>query len=250
MATHDNSKKIEKAKSKDVKDMTPDYSKLPFEVIYEHVGMTTFEIVIDEEAFEKDKQRGYSGTLDEWIKRQKGENCALEIGYWRLFNTTFRCDNIKTGLELFVILGRNCRNAPDWLSLHGSDSDRDNDRLDYSERHAFYIENNCLQYEESDEEAWGDTELDDYEHAGPSEQSFNLEDSLPIIILDADGSRLKIDHQGHQIDDHHNRIGKKLLSPLSKTRLQKHLLELTNEDNAYLLGTTDATEKLGKWFTN
>jgi hypothetical protein len=247
-------------------ELIHELTRKPFDVLYESVSLSTFEVLIDPAMFSIDKKNGYSGSLEDWIRRQKGLGCAIEVTYWTLENAIFRCKNqLESGIELFLIMGEKCERAPEFLSLHMKDSDRDLDQLQYSQRHTFTVEDadgGYIRLDDMDGPADFDDDIDDdessdfdeeeatdfeeYEHAGPSLELYDL-DSHPILILDPEGSRIKIDHQGYQLDERHERISKAPLVKYPKTFVQDFLKNLSKSEKSNLL-RLDAGRILGKWF--
>lgn len=163
---------------------TPDYLNLPFEIHFARMNTVGYELVYK------------PGKPPKKIKDYK----VIEAKQGRVYDVTFRCDENNSGELIYVMRGDVDEFIPDWLEMISDDDGLD---IKWSRRSKFRIEKNVIQIDEDDE---GD--YDDYEYGDMSVTYYQAEGFTPdYLIVDADGSRLKIDLEGYKLDAKNKRIG-------------------------------------------
>lgn len=167
------------------KKPTPDYLNLPFEIHYARMNTVGYELVHKPGKPPK-KNKDYK---------------VIEAKQGRVYDVTFRCDDPSSGELISVMRGDLDEFIPDWLEMIADD---DGLEIKWSRRSKFRIEKNVIQIDEDDE---GDYE--DYEYGEMGATYYQVEGFTPdYLIVDADGSRLKIDLEGYKLDAKNNRVGK------------------------------------------
>lgn len=167
------------------KKPTPDYLNLPFEIHYARMNTLGYELVHK------------PGKPPKKIKDYK----LIEVTQGRVYDVMFRCDDPSSGELISVMRGDLDEFIPDWLEMI---SDDDGLEIKSSRRSKFRIEKNVIQIDEDDED-----DYEDYEYGDMSATYYQAEGfTADYLIVDADGSRLKIDLQGYKLDAKNNRVGK------------------------------------------
>jgi hypothetical protein len=190
-----------------------DYLRLPFEVHYD--GPVTFT--------------SYDFKSDIEVESFKDVK-AVHMEQGRAWGITFECSS-NTGSELYCCLtdGHN-EICPEWLQALEEDEMSSNFGCDYSVQ----IEGEEIRFVES-----GDEEIEDMDYCCANTFfAYHLGSQDPdYLILDANGSRVKIDPQGYEIDDNGNRINNQPLLDV----------EALDEDKLSEYSTRDLWEAKFDW---
>jgi hypothetical protein len=176
-----------------------DYFKLPFEVHYsDSVEVTSFEFMSDVEV------KQFSDI--KILRKQQGVS----------FNPNFVCSE-NSGSELYCcIINGHDEVQPDWLCI----SSEDDVKLNYATSLKVVVDAGRINFEElSDEEL--DEDGDDYidveemDYCSTSGyMAYELELSTPdYLVLDALGSRIKVNLQGYVLDDDGEATGERVFDP-------------------------------------
>lgn len=167
------------------KKPTPDYLNLPFEIHYAHMNTVGYE-PMHKPGKPPKKNKDYK---------------VMEVKQGRVYDVTFRCDDPSSGELIFVMRGNLDEFIPDWLEMI---SDDDGLEIKWSRRSKFRIEKNVIQIDGDD-----DGDYEDYDYGEMGATYYQPEGFTPdYLIVDADGSRLKIDLEGYKLDAKNNRVGK------------------------------------------
>lgn len=155
-----------------------DYMRLPFEVYYSGpLSVTSYE-------------------FKSYLEVDRFEDVrAVHMEQGRSWGATFSCQDNK-GPELYCcIFGRHDTAIPKWLNFENEDDIIFN----YSTDYAINVENNEISFVDDDEI----DEIDDMSECCSSVfMEYSLEDESPdYIILDADGSRVKVNTDGFVLDE-------------------------------------------------
>lgn len=151
-----------------------DYFKLPFEIKYENLEVTSYELL-------------YKG--DNGAPKRFADYVALKKEMGTSYGVTYSC-NENTGGELRAcILNELDEVIPDWLDLE----DEDNIDFNYGCFLGTTIEGDLISYVEDDVE-----DEDELSETGECLYVYSLEDCDPeYLILDADDSRIKVSMDGY-----------------------------------------------------
>lgn len=169
-----------------------DYFKLPFEVYYsDRISVTQYEFKSDT------KSNRFQDVM------------AVHMEQGRSSGTVFSCDENK-GPELYCcLMNSHDEVEPKWLTFIEEDDISFNYGCDY----AVQIEGNEIKFVDlSDEQVDEDSEeyfdVDSMDYCcSYAFMAYEIGGVTPdYIILDADGSRLKIDLDGYMLDDEGRRI--------------------------------------------
>ncbi len=177
----------------------PDYFKLPFEVHYnEAVEITSLEFMSD-------------GNVDRFanikiVRQQQGNS----------INPSFICRN-NSGPELYCcITNGHDQVQPDWLELLGDDDLE----INYATNLKVLVDGVEIRFEELsdeelDEESQEYVDVESMDYCGYSGMmAFELEVAEPAyLILDASGTRIKVDLQGYVLDDDGEPTGERVFNP-------------------------------------
>jgi hypothetical protein len=203
------------------KKPTPDYLNLPFEVHFARMNTVGYELMHK------------PGKPPKKLKDYK----VIEATSGRVFDVTFRCTDPSDGQLIYVMCGNLDEVIPNWLEMI---SDDDNLDIKWARRSKFKIDKNkALQLEDVDD---GDEdEYEDYENGEHSTFDYVAEGFRPdYLIVDADGSRLKIDLEGYKLDAKNKRLGK---SPVvTYTEEQWSAVDIRSREEY------DILLEVGSWF--
>ena len=164
-----------------------DYFNLPFEVHYGEIDS------IEYEPMQRVGKKISKGTT----------NKAIAIRNNRSSNIFFSCSDPTNGALIYVLNGGLNEYIPDWLYQEEGE-----DRYCISEtKYSFTLKKGKFAVEFAlGEEVEDETEFD---YLGEGIEFYEADSSQPdFIILDSDGTRVRIDLDGYKIDDDGDRIEK------------------------------------------
>ena len=178
---------------------TPDYFKLPFEVFYSQqvpVTMLDFKSDIKVEKFEDIKI----------VHKEQG-------GSW---GVSFSCSK-NTGPELYCCIANlHDEVAPDWLDF----IEEETMEMNYGCNYAIEIEKKQIQFvdfskEQEDEDSEEYLDVDSMDTCCTySFFVYELGDSSPdYLILDADGTRVKVNLEGFVVDEEGHSTDERIFNP-------------------------------------
>jgi hypothetical protein len=151
-----------------------DYFKLPFEIKYENLGVTTYELL-------------YIG--DNGAPKRFSDYVAVKKEMGRSYGVTYSCNENNGGELRACILNELDEVIPDWLDLE----DEDNINFNYGCFLGTTIEGDLISYVEDEVE-----DEDELSESGECLYVYSLEDCDPeYLILDADDSRIKVSMDGY-----------------------------------------------------
>lgn len=199
----------------------PDYLNLPFEVHFERMNTLGYELMHEPRKPPKK------------IKDYK----VIEVTQGRVVDVTFRCADPSDGRLIYVMCGNLDEIIPDWLEMISDDDYLD---IKWAQRSKFKIDKYGALKLEADEDSDED-EYEDYESGERSTFDYVAEGFRPdYLIVDADGSRLKIDLEGYKLDAKNKRSGK---SPVvTYTEEQHEAVDIVSRDEY------DILIEVGSWF--
>ena len=196
---------------------TPDYLNLPFEVHFASMNTVGFELMHK------------PGKPPKKIKDYK----VIEAQSARVFDVTFRCDDPSSGKLIYIMSGNLDEFIPEWLEKI---SDDDNLDIKSAQRSKFYIDNQAIELQDDD-----DGDYEDYEYGDRNTFDYSTSGFSPdYLIVDADGSRLKIDLQGYKLGVNNKRIGK--LPIVTYTEEQSDETDVMSRDEY------DVRYEIARWF--
>jgi hypothetical protein len=176
----------------------PNYLKLPFEVYYKRLGIKIYELVSD-------------------VKPTKFSDIkATKMSMGDAFGLRFLCD-MNNGGELCCAMENDHGLAvPGWLSL----LNEENADFNWGETYKVEIRNKKIIFTEPSEEESDEwlEEAENYGYIGEAFGAYLFDDNQEpdYLILDASGSRIKINADGYQIDEQGNQVGSKKVLDLYK----------------------------------
>ena len=191
-------KKVVVKKVQAKKATKPNYLKLPFEVYYERLGIKIYELMSD-----------ISPTKFSDIK-------AVKMNMGDAFGVTFLCDE-NNGGELRCAMANDHGDAvPNWLSMI-NEEDAD---FNWGEIYKVEVKNKKIIFKELPEEESDEwlEEVEGYDYIGESFGIYLFDNNQEpdYLILDATGSRIKVNYEGYQIDEQGNQMGAKKVLDLEK----------------------------------
>lgn len=167
----------------------PDYLNLPFEVHFERMNTLGYELMHK------------PGKPPKKIKDYK----VIKVAQGRVFDVTFRCTDPSEGRLIYVMCGNLDEVIPNWLEMISDDDYLD---IKWAQRSKFKIDKYGALKLEADDDSDED-EYEDYESGELSTFNYVAEGFRPnYLIVDADGSRLKIDLEGYKLNTKNKRSGK------------------------------------------
>ena len=151
-----------------------DYFKLPFEIKYETLEVTSYELLY----------RGDNGA-----PKRFADYVAVKKEMGTSYGVTYSCSENKGGELRACILNELDEVIPDWLDLE----DEDNIDFNYGCFLGTTIEGDLISYVEDEVE-----DEDELSESGECLYVYSLEDCDPeYLILDADDSRIKVSMDGY-----------------------------------------------------
>lgn len=199
------------------KKPAPDYLNLPFEIHFARMNTIGYTLMHK------------PGKPPKKIKDYK----VIEATSGRVFDVTFRCQDPSFGKLIYVMEGNLDEIIPDWLEMISDDDHLD---IKWARRSKFRIERNLLELDEDD-----DGDYEDYDYGEKSSFDYVAEGFEPdYLIVDADGSRVKVDLQGYKLSVNNKRIG--------KTPLVTYTEEQSNEKDVDCKEEYDILYQIARWF--
>jgi hypothetical protein len=191
-------KKVVVKKVQAKKATKPNYLKLPFEVYYERLGIKIYELLSD-------------------VKPIKFSDIkATKMSMGDAFGLSFLCDTNNGGELCCAMENDHGYAVPNWLSL----LNEENADFNWGETYKVEIRNKKIIFTEPPEEESDEwlEEAESYDYIGEALGAYLFDDNQEpdYLILDASGSRIKINVDGYQIDEQGNQIGSKKLLDLEK----------------------------------
>ena len=151
-----------------------DYFKLPFEIKYESLEVTSYELL-------------YNG--DNGAPKKFADYVALKKEMGTSYGVTYRCNENNGGELRACILNELDEVIPDWLDLE----EEDNIDFNYGCYLGTTIDGDLISYVEDDVE-----DEDELSESGECIYVYSLEDcNAEYLILDADDSRIKVSMDGY-----------------------------------------------------
>jgi hypothetical protein len=198
-----------------------DYQNLPFEIHYARMGVMLFELMHDTTKAQ--------GSLS--------DDAAFQVSEGYVYNVGFRCKDSTTGGLIFVMGGR-LEYVPSWLELIETNNDGLN--IISEERKTFnFDEYGAVEFDDAEDPA--EFEKYDFVDASHTAMFYDVANSdFLYLIVDAEGSRLKIDLEGFELDENNEVIGTEPILEFSEDQLDE--IEVSTRDYY------DIQTELGKWF--
>lgn len=199
----------------------PDYLNLPFEVHFARMNTISYELMHK------------PGKPPKRIKDYK----VIETREGRVFDVTFRCTDPSDGRLIYVMCGNLDEVIPNWLEMI---SDDDNLEIKWAKRSKFTIDKDgalsLVDSEDGDQD-----EYEDYESGEHSTFDYVAQDFSPdYLIVDADGSRIKIDLEGYELDANNKRLEKSKVVTYTEEQLEE--LDIAGREDY------DILLDVGSWF--
>jgi hypothetical protein len=177
------------------KKLTPDYLNLPYEVHFACMNSIGYELMHK------------AGKPPKKLKDYK----VIEVRQGRVFDVTFRSDNLRYGELLWIMSGNMDEVIPEWFEMI---SGEDHLEITWARRSKFRIKDQVMRMDGSDE-----NDYDDYEYGEKSTFDYVAEGFRPdYIILDSDDSRIKIDLQGFRLSANNKILGRSPFLVISEER--------------------------------
>ncbi len=191
-------KKVVVKKVQAKKTTKPNYLRLPFEVFYERLGIKIYELLSD-------------------VKPNKFSDIkATKMSMGDAFGLRFLCDTNNGGELCCAMENDHGYAVPNWLSL----LNEENADFNWGETYKVEIRNKKIIFTEPPEEESDEwlEEAENYDYIGEAFGAYLFDDNQEpdYLILDASGSRIKINVDGYQIDEQGNQVGPKKVLDLEK----------------------------------
>jgi hypothetical protein len=156
------------------KSSKKDYFKLPFEIKYESLEVTSYELLY---------------RADNGAPKKFSDYVALKKEMGTSYRVTYRCNENSGGELRACILNELDEVIPDWLDLE----DEENIDFNYGCYLGTAINGDAISFIEDDVE-----DEDELSETGECLYVYSLEDCDPeYLILDADDSRIKVSMDGY-----------------------------------------------------
>ena len=187
-------KKVVFTKAQAKKAITPNYLKLPLEVYYQRLGVKIYELMSD--------------VTPKKFSDIKATKMSMEDA----FGLRFLCDTNNGGELCCTMQNDHGYAVPNWLSL----LNEENADYIWGEVYKVEIRNKKIIFTKPSDE-WLEM-VENYDYTGDAFSAYLFDDNQEpdYLILDASGSRIKINVDGYQIDEQGNQVGSKKVLDLDK----------------------------------